>query len=68
MFSKYQEKLKLTNVFPRICRPSLLKPFTMQVGPEQLTLGEVPKISQLVVDSLVINLLELVQPNLGQTN
>ena len=68
MFSKYQEKLKLTNVFPKISRPPLLKPFTMQVGPEQLTLGEVPKISQFVVDSLVINLLELVQPNLGQTN
>ena len=45
-----------------------LLPFALQFLSELQSACDVAKISQIVVDPVVVNLLEVVQPNLGQSH
>ena len=67
--SRYHWKLEIWQVtlLKYVCSPQLL-PFALQFPSELQSTCDVAKISQLVVDPVVVNLLEVVQPNLGQSH
>ena len=50
-----------------VCNPELL-PFALQFLSELQSTCDVAKISQIVVDPVIVNLLEVVQPNLSQSH
>ena len=58
---------QLSTLLEYVCNPELL-PFALQFLSELQSTCDVAKISQLVVDPVVVNLLEVVQPNLGQSH
>ena len=50
-----------------VCNPELI-PFALQFLSELQSTCDVAKISQIVVDPVIVNLLEVVQPNLSQSH